>query len=100
KLLKFSEKVTCLFFDQVNNYSNFRCRHQATWPPSTDLSTVIVDKLGSGCRTRAYVKDLVVTRPLEYYGRPGFWCSASAASRDRGNLGVAAHLLKARRFCR
>src|ERR1700678_1585402 len=43
--MKYKDKVTCLFFDQVNNYSNFRCFNQVTWLPSTDLSTVIVDKL-------------------------------------------------------
>src|ERR1700678_1749711 len=58
-ILKYKNKVTCLFFDQVNNYSNFRCLNQATWPPSTDLSTIIVDKYASGCRTRPYVEDLV-----------------------------------------
>jgi hypothetical protein len=42
--MKYKDKVTCLFFDQVNNYSNFRCFNQVTWLPSTDLSTVIVDK--------------------------------------------------------
>src|ERR1700721_4842525 len=42
--MKYKDKVSCLFFDQVNNYSNFRCFNQVTWLPSTDLSTVIVDK--------------------------------------------------------
>src|ERR1700675_1912524 len=59
KSLKYINKATCIFFDQVNNYSNFRCRRQAPWPPSTDLSTDIVDKRGSGCCTRAYAEDLV-----------------------------------------
>src|ERR1700680_343296 len=45
KSLKYIKKETCLFFDQVNNYSNFRCPRQAAWPPSTDLSTVIVDNV-------------------------------------------------------
>jgi hypothetical protein len=57
-------KETCLFFDQVNNYSNLRRRHQAAGQPSTDLSTDIVDKVVSGCLTSAYVKDLAVITAL------------------------------------
>src|SRR5271156_2673426 len=73
-ILKYNNKVTCLFFDQVNNYSNFRCLNRATWPPSTDLSTIIVDKQARGCRTRAYVKDIAVNAPIGYHYRPGFRC--------------------------
>src|ERR1035437_263324 len=53
-LLKYNINPTCLFFDQVNIYANFRCRRRATWLSSTDLSTVIVDKRRSVCQTRAY----------------------------------------------
>src|ERR1700730_4829614 len=63
-LLKYNNKTTCLFFDQVNNYLNFRCLGRATCSPSTDLSTDIVDKYGSGCSTRAYVGGLVARGPL------------------------------------
>src|SRR5580658_9914391 len=64
KNLIFHEKVACLFFDQVNNYSKFRCLNQATWMPSTDLSTDIVEKPLTGCRTRAYAANLVTLPPL------------------------------------
>src|SRR5271155_624884 len=70
-LLIGNEKATCLFFDQVNNYSKFRRPHQATAGSSTDLSTVIVDKRARGCRTSIYVKDIVATDPLGYINRPG-----------------------------
>src|ERR1700679_80147 len=73
-ILKYKNKVNCLFFDQVNNYSNFRRLNQATWPPSTDLSTIIVDKYASACRTRAYMRDIAVNIPIGYYARPGFRC--------------------------
>src|ERR1700677_1902971 len=46
--MKYNNKDTCLFFDQVNNYSKFRCFNPVTWLPSTDLPTVIVDKWVSG----------------------------------------------------
>src|ERR1700738_4565831 len=62
-LLKHNNKTTCLFFDQVNNYLNFRCPRRATCSPSTDLSTVIVDIYGSGCSTRAEVGELVARGP-------------------------------------
>src|ERR1035438_6752635 len=64
KRLIYNKKLTCLFFDQVNNYSKFRCLNQVTWPPSTDLSTDIVDKPLKGCRTRAYGADLVTESPI------------------------------------
>src|ERR1700722_15710398 len=46
--MKYNNKDTCLFFDQVNNYSKFCCFNPMTWLPSTDLPTVIVDKWVSG----------------------------------------------------
>ena len=46
--MKYNNKDTCLFFDQVNNYSKFRCFNPMTWLPSTDLPTVIVDKWARG----------------------------------------------------
>jgi hypothetical protein len=39
-----NRKLACLFFDQINNYANFRSASHLGWMPSTDLSTVIVDK--------------------------------------------------------
>ena len=71
-LLKYNYKVTCLFFDQVNNYSNFRCANQATGQPSTDLSTIFVDKRPRGCRRGAYVKWIAMTLADSYDGRPCF----------------------------
>jgi hypothetical protein len=56
--MKYNNKDTCLFFDQVNNYSNFRRFNQVTWLPSTDLSTVIVDKGVSGRSKRVYAKGI------------------------------------------
>src|ERR1700733_1308505 len=56
--LIYNKKATCLFFDQVNNYSKFRRLDQAAEASSTDLSTVIVDKRARGCPTSIYVKDL------------------------------------------
>jgi hypothetical protein len=56
--LKYNKKVTCLFFDQVNNYSKFRWLRQAAWPPSTDLSTVIVDKRRRGAAKEVMSKAL------------------------------------------
>jgi hypothetical protein len=47
----FNEKSTCLFFDQVNNYAKFRRYAAPADVPSTELSTVIVDKAASACRT-------------------------------------------------
>src|SRR5271170_6296872 len=64
KIMIYKNKRTCLFFDQVNNYSKFRCVHQATWTPSTDLSTDIVDKPRRGRRTRAYSADIVAASPI------------------------------------
>src|SRR5271168_239754 len=43
-ILILHRKVTCLFFDQINNYANFRGASHLHGMPSTDLSTVIVDK--------------------------------------------------------
>jgi hypothetical protein len=43
-LLNNKEKVAWLFFDQINNYANFRRGSHLRRMPSTDLSTVIVDK--------------------------------------------------------
>jgi hypothetical protein len=43
-LLILKRKVACLFFDQINNYANFRGASHLRGMPSTDLSTVIVDK--------------------------------------------------------
>src|SRR5580658_5403342 len=82
-LLIYKRKATCLFFDQVNNYSKFRCLNRATADSSTDLSTVIVDKRARGCRASIYVKDIVATDPIGYIGRPG--CESSLG----GNQGVA-----------
>jgi hypothetical protein len=38
------DKLTCLFFDQVNIYAKFGCAKRGRDLPSTDLSTDIVDK--------------------------------------------------------
>jgi hypothetical protein len=37
-------KTPCLFFDQINNNANLRRMSRFDGRPSTDLSTVIVDK--------------------------------------------------------
>ncbi len=47
KHLKMKDKLTCLFFDQVNIYAKFGCAKCVLWDPSTDLSTDIVDKVAS-----------------------------------------------------
>src|ERR1700730_4472531 len=76
--------MTCLFFDQVNNYSNFRCLNQATRLPSTDLSTVIVDKCPKPCQTKAYTLHLVVIERGGYHERLTFaaWrCAPKAGAR-------------------
>jgi hypothetical protein len=43
--MKILIKTTCLFFDQVNIYGKFRCAKDVAPPPSTELSTDIVDKI-------------------------------------------------------
>src|ERR1700730_2664519 len=43
KLLILNDKAPCLFFDHSNNYVNSPCLRDLAAPPSTDLSTVIVD---------------------------------------------------------
>jgi hypothetical protein len=43
-LLNNKQKAAWLFFDQVNNYAKFRRGSRLGRMPSTDLSTVIVDK--------------------------------------------------------
>jgi hypothetical protein len=43
-MLNFKLKMACIFFDQINNYANFRRTSRLGELPSTDLSTVIVDK--------------------------------------------------------
>ncbi len=90
KLLINNLNVTWLFFDQVNNYSNFRCLKRALWPPSTDLSTVFVDKLARARRETPYVKCIVAS------GLHALSCSARSCAdlnpRQRaktGNHGVA-----------
>jgi large subunit ribosomal protein L31 len=45
-------KETCLFFDQLNNYANFRCEDRLRRLASTDLSTVIVDNLNGTVMTQ------------------------------------------------
>jgi hypothetical protein len=60
----YNKKLTCLFFDQVNNYSKFRWLNQAAEGSSTDLSTVIVDKRARGCPASIYVKDIVAKDPV------------------------------------
>ena len=37
------DKITCLFFDQVNIYGNFRPGRDYAFAQSTELSTVFVD---------------------------------------------------------
>jgi hypothetical protein len=46
--------MACLFFDQINNNANFGVLHPLLTGPSTDLSTVIVDKARSRCQTKTY----------------------------------------------
>jgi hypothetical protein len=41
------DKVTCLFFDQVNIYAKFRRANELRSNWSTDLSTDFVDKKGA-----------------------------------------------------
>ena len=43
-MLNNNEKLLCLFFDQINNYANLRRMSYSDGVPSTDLSTVFVDK--------------------------------------------------------
>ena len=43
--MKIIGKLTCLFFDQVNIYGKFCCVKDGAAPPSTELSTDIVDNI-------------------------------------------------------
>ena len=52
KILIYIKKETWLFFDQVNNYANFRCGDRLRRLASTDLSTVIVDNLNGTVMTQ------------------------------------------------
>jgi hypothetical protein len=45
------QKLTCLFFDQVNIYAKILCDSYAYSVPSTELSTDIVDKRAEGSLT-------------------------------------------------
>src|SRR5277367_83623 len=64
--LNYKRKETCLFFDQINNYANFRSANDFQGLPSTDLSTVFVDKY-------VIVAALVRATTLAYHARPRFW---------------------------
>jgi hypothetical protein len=69
-MLNYHAKIPCLFFDQINNYANFRRISHLGEPPSTDLSTVIVDKQAANGR---YKIALVGSLKCAYHARPRFW---------------------------
>jgi hypothetical protein len=68
--LNLKMKIACLFFDQINNYANFRRISHPGEAPSTDLSTVIVDKRAAN---RRHKKALVGGLKCAYHARPRFW---------------------------
>jgi len=55
KPLKINIKLACLFFDQVDNNAKIPRMRPLPGMPSTDLSTVFVDKGESRCQTKTYV---------------------------------------------
>src|ERR1700723_2510349 len=99
-LMKYNNKDTCLFFDQVNNYSKFCCCNPMTWLPSTDLSTVIVDKWVSGRSERVYARGIAPPPSTGYYTRPDLRRRPHGRAYSGESRRGDAHPLRAHRFCR